>query len=136
MRLLREKRPVRREGDIERAERDEALDEHLEIAAEQRLPAGEPDLLHPVGHEGAGQQLDLLEREQLLAVHESVSASEDLLRHAVDAAEVAPVGDRDPEVADRTAGHVECGRRRRHVAVQRTPSPMGRRFAGPRRARE
>ena len=50
---------------------------------------------------------DLLEREQLLAVEEAVVAPEDLLRHAVDAAEVAAVGDRDAEVAERSAEAVQ-----------------------------
>ena len=90
------------------AERRQALDQHLEVAAQERLAARDPDLLDAVRDERAREPLDLLEAEELLAVHEAVAATEDLLRHAVDAAEVAAVGDRDPEVADRPAQGVEC----------------------------
>ena len=40
---------------------DEALDQHLEIAAQQRLAAGDPDLLDAVRDERAREPLDLLE---------------------------------------------------------------------------
>ena len=54
---------------------------------------------HAAGDEDARDALDLLERQQLVAAQELVVAAEDLLRHAVDAAEVAAVGDGDAEVA-------------------------------------
>ena len=112
--LLGQKRAVRRQGHVEIAERDQAADEHLEVAAQERLTARDPDLLDSVGDEDARQALDLLEREQLLPVHEPVPAAEHLLRHAVDTAEVAAVRDGDPQVADRPAEGVE----RRHLAAQ------------------
>jgi len=46
---------------------------------------------------------DLLESQQLLSLEELEVATEDLLRHAVDTAEVAAVGDRDPQVPERPA---------------------------------
>ena len=61
----------------------------------------------PSADEDARDALDLLERQQLASRQEAVVAAEDLLRHAVDAAEVAAVGDRDPEVAQRPVEGVE-----------------------------
>ena len=88
---------------IEVLDRRQLLDQPLDVAAHERLAAGDADLLDAVGDEHPRQALDLLEREQLPALEERVVAPEDLLRHAVDAAEVAPVGDRDAQVAQRTA---------------------------------
>ena len=100
---------------------DQALDQHLEIAAQERLAARDPDLLDAVRDERAREPLDLLEAEELLAVHEAVAATEHLLRHAVDAAEVAAVGDRDPEVADRPAQGVD---RVRVVVISAQGTPL------------
>ena len=61
----------------------------------------------PPVDEHARDARDLLERQQLLPVEEAVVAAVDLLRHAVDAAEVAAVGDRDAEIAKRPAEGVE-----------------------------
>ena len=85
----------------------EALDERLELLAEQRLPAREADLLHAELREHPRHPLELLEREELLAVHEAVVLAEHRLRHAVRAAEVAAVGDRDAEVADGPSQRVD-----------------------------
>ena len=74
-------------------------DQALEVAAQQRLAAGETDLLDSDPDELAREPLDLLEGQELLAVEEPIAASEDLLRHAVDAAEVAAIRHRDPEIA-------------------------------------
>ena len=51
--------------------------------------------------EDARETRDLLEAEQLVARQEDVVAAEDLLRHAVGAAEVAAVRDRDAQVVQR-----------------------------------
>jgi hypothetical protein len=51
-----------------------------------------------VRDERAGEPFDLLVVEELLAREEDVVATEDLLRHAVDAAEVAAIGHRDPKI--------------------------------------
>ena len=53
--LLRQQRAVRRQGDVEAAERREALDQHLEIAAQERLAARDPDLLDAVRDERAAR---------------------------------------------------------------------------------
>ena len=117
--LLREERAVRRQREVEVAEGGEPGDEELEVTAEQRLAPGDPQLVHPEGDEDAGDPLDLLEREQLAARQEAVVAPEDLLRHAVHAAEVAAVRDRDPEVAERAVERVGRSRdpRRAQPAV-------------------
>ena len=76
-------------------------------SSRSRRSSGSPPVIRifstPCCDERAREPLELLEREQLLAVHEPVAAAEHLLRHAVDAAEVAPVGDGDAQVAERAA---------------------------------
>ena len=73
------------------------------MAAYERFAAGDADLFDTVRDEDAREPLDLLEGQQLAPLEEDVVAPEDLFRHAVDAPEVAPVGDRDPQVAQRPA---------------------------------
>ena len=100
-----QQRAVRGQGQVG-AERREQLDQPLEVAAHERLAAGDAELLDAERHERLRDPRDLLEAEQLLAVEEAVGAAEDLLRHAVDAAEVAAVGDRDPQVVQRPSQRV------------------------------
>ncbi len=76
----------------------EARDERREVAAQQRLAAGEPDLVHAEADEHVHELFDLLELQDVLARQPHVV----LLGHAVAAAQVAPVGDRQPQVAQRT----------------------------------
>ena len=75
-----------------------------------RRTSGSPPVIRtvrtPSPAKTRGDAGDLLEREQLLAVEERVVAAEDLLRHAVDAAEVAAVGDRDAQRLERPAERV------------------------------
>ncbi len=104
--LLREQGRVRRQRQLETVDRGERGDQALELAAQQRLAARDPDLLDPMCGEDPHEPLDLLEREQLAAIQEAVLAAEDLFRHAVDAAEVAAVGDRDAQVAQGPAEYV------------------------------
>ena len=101
LRLLRQEGAVRRQRQVESRNGGKHLDEALDIAADQRLAAREADLLDAEACENAGEPGDLLESEQVAAREEGVVAAVDLLRHAVDAAEVAAVRDRDPEVAQR-----------------------------------
>ena len=100
--------PVRRERQVDRLagrrpDRGQALDEPGQVAPDERLAAGDPELRRAEPDEDAGQPLDLLERQDELARQEREVAPEDLLGHAVDAPEVAAVGDRDPQVVDRPA---------------------------------
>src|SRR5690554_2243625 len=67
-------------------------------------PAGEADLLHAQLDEGAAEGDHLLQGEHLGPGQEG-----HLLGHAVDAAEVAAVGDREPQVADGAAEAVDQG---------------------------
>ena len=75
----------------------------------ERLAAGEADLLDALGDEDAGEAGDLLEGQDLAAGQELVVAAEDLLRHAVGAAEVAAVGDGDAQVVQRPPQRVGAG---------------------------
>ena len=74
-----------------------ARDERRKIAAEQRLAAGEPDLVDAEPDEHVDQPLDFLELQDVLARQPHVI----LLGHAVAAAQVAAVGDREAQVAQR-----------------------------------
>ncbi len=60
------------------------------VAADQRLAAGQSDLAHAACDEALGDQRDLLEAEQFRPRQEG-----HLLRHAIAAAEIAAIGDRD-----------------------------------------
>ena len=68
-------------------------DKVLDPLSQERFPSSEANLADPVAHEGSGHAVDLLEAEQRVAGEEFIFAVEDLLRHAVGAAEVASVGD-------------------------------------------
>ena len=73
------------------------LHEHRQVGADGRLATGEPQAVDLEAlDEDARQPLDLLEREHL-AARQPLHA---LFRHAVGAAEVAAVGDRDAQVAN------------------------------------
>ena len=109
LRLLREERPVGREREVEVAERRQLRDEHLQVAPEQRLATRDAELRHAEVDEHRRDAPDLLEGQELAPGQEAVVLPEDLFRHAVDAAEVAAVGDRDAEIAERPAGGVENG---------------------------
>ena len=59
--------------------------------------------------EDAREARDLLERQEVRMRQELVVAIEHLLGHAVDAAEIAAVGDRDPQVAQHASARVGDG---------------------------
>src|SRR3954470_6418613 len=111
-------------------DRGEHRDEPLEIAAQQRLATREPQLLDPVRDERAGQSRHLFKRQQRVALEEREVAAEDLLRHAVRAAEVAAIRDRDAQIAQRTAvticSHV---RRENYAGGNKNSSTLRTRFA-------
>src|SRR4051812_22758363 len=97
------------------------LDEVLDVPANERLTAGDPNGPHAERGEDAHDAGDLLEGQQLRALEKRVVAAEDLLRHAVDAPEVAAVGDGDAKRLERPAQSVE----------QRLHNPMVPEFVGP-----
>ena len=92
--------------EVEPVDPREHPNEGLDVAANQWLASRDADLLDAEAGEGAGDALDLLEGEELGAGEERVVAAEDLLGHAIDAAEVAAVGDRDPEIPHRPSQRV------------------------------
>ena len=71
------------------------LDQPHDVPPHQRLAAGQPELAHAARDEGARQPVDLLEAQQILARQEVHR-----LGHAIDAAKVAAVGDRDAQIGD------------------------------------
>ena len=78
------------------------LDKHWQVAAQQRLAAGEADFLHPQLGKQANQGVHLLERQQVLARQPDVL----LFGHAVLAAQVAAVGDGEAQVGHGPVEHV------------------------------
>ena len=74
-----------------------------DVAAQQRLAAGEPHLVDAERQELIDQPLDFLEVQEVLARQPEVV----FLGHAVLAAQVAPVGHRQPEVPERPLVRVE-----------------------------
>ena len=90
-------------------QRGQLRDQHREVGPHGGLAAGEPDRVDAVAlDEEPGDPLDLLEGEHLVPRQ----PLHPLLGHAVGAAEVAAVGDRDPQVrvhapegVDQRSGH-------------------------------
>ncbi len=80
----------------------EPLDENRKILAQQRLSAREPDLANAQIEKDVHQPIDLFEMEDVLLGQPDVF----LLRHAVLAAEIAAVSDREPKVGQGTAQSV------------------------------
>ena len=86
--------------------RREHRDEVRQVAPDERLAAGDPELLDAERDERPRRPFDLLEGQDLVARQERVVLPEDLLGHAIGAPEVAPIGDRDAQVAHRPAERV------------------------------
>ena len=72
-------------------------------------PGSPSSLLHAVRHEDPGQAGDLFVAEDLVALEEGVVRPEDFFRHAVGTTEVAAVGYRYAEIAQRALEGVEEG---------------------------
>jgi hypothetical protein len=97
--LLRQQRAVGGQRQVEPRNRGEQRHQPVQLATHQRLAAGDADFLHAEPGEQARQARDLLEAENFLVRQEFEVAAERFPRHAVDAAEIAAVGDRDAQVA-------------------------------------
>src|SRR5918998_5196045 len=91
--VLLEEITVRGHGDVLEAQILEPSDEHHDAPAYQRLATGDAHLGDAELHTGFGEGEHLLQGKDVALVLEL-----DVLRHAVLAAEVAAVRDRDPEV--------------------------------------
>ena len=103
------------------------------VAADERLPAGEPDLGHAHAREDAHEPLDLLEAQDLVATQPFQA----LRGHAVRAAEVAFVGDGDTDAPDLAPPAVDERLHAGSVAHRQFPaetSRQGRFVAEPRQA--
>src|SRR5207247_1725000 len=69
--LAGEQRPVRRQGDVLNAvDPGQHRDQPLQVAAQQRLAAGQAQLAHPEAREHPPEPRQLLEGEQILAGQE------------------------------------------------------------------
>jgi hypothetical protein len=65
------------------------MEQRHDVAAHQRLAAGQAQLFDPEPTKGAAHPVEFLERQQLFLRQEI-----HLFRHAINAAEVAAIGDR------------------------------------------
>ena len=77
------------------------------MSGQQRFAAGEPDFFHAERDEDAADAREFLEGEDVILRQKIVAASEDFLRHAVAAAEIAPVRDGQAQVAERALQGIE-----------------------------
>ena len=102
--LIGEQDAVGREREIgEALLRRQQAHQHIEITAQQRLAARESEPVHAERQEDVDERADLLEVQDVLARQPHVL----FLRHAVLAAEVAAVGDRQPQVFQRTVQEIK-----------------------------
>ena len=69
--------------------------------AQQRLAAGQTNLMHAELHKNAGDAHDLFEAEQFGARQKNKILAENFARHAVAAAQITAVGDGYAQVAQR-----------------------------------
>ena len=81
-----------------------------DAAAYQRLAAGEAKLAHAARDESRAQPVEFLERQQV-----GLRQERHVLRHAIDAAEIAAVGHRDAQIGDRAAERIDQRRPRRRA---------------------
>ena len=111
---------------LQRAGREVArhgAEEGHDALADQRLAAGDAQLLDAEADEGRAEPVELLERQQL-----GLGQELHVLGHAVDAAEVAAVGDRHAQVGDRARERVDQA-----WHVGQVVSPCSERVGGARR---
>ena len=80
----------------------ERAEEGHDVAADQRLTAGQAELLDAEPDEGAAHPVELFEGQEL-----GFRQKRHLFRHAIDAAEVAAVGDRYAQIGDGSSKRVD-----------------------------
>ncbi len=73
-----------------------------DVAPHQRLAAGDAQFARSQPHEGRAQPIELLQRQ-----HVALGQEVHVLGHAIGAAEIAAVGDRDADVAHRPAEGID-----------------------------
>ena len=127
---FREARAIGREREIAQAiDARRACDERREFAPQQRLAAGEPHLFHARARRrcAASRAISSKVRSSSFG-RKSWPWPKTSLRHAVAAAEVAAVRDRDAQIAERTSKRIV----KRGWHGDFTPTSGGRRPQGPR----
>ena len=87
--------------------------------AQERLAAGDPEFPHAAAHKGSDQSLQLLQPYDLVFFQKHMIRPENLGWHAVGATQIALIGERNPEIAQRArqqivdtdlrAGGKSCG---------------------------
>src|ERR1700680_4046828 len=95
LRQLRQQHTVGGEGQVfNSGDGGQAPDQHRQVAAQQRFAAGDPQLADTQRNGDPHEALDLFEIEDLAALDELHAG----FRHAVEAPDIAAVGDTDPQV--------------------------------------
>jgi hypothetical protein len=98
--IFRQLRAVGRQRElIDRAGGEVARErgeERHDSAPNQRFSAGEAELPHSARNEGAAQPVELFKAQKV-----GLGQERHVLRHAIDAAEIAPIGHRDAQIGDR-----------------------------------
>src|SRR4026208_2049312 len=74
----------------------------MQVAADERLSTGQPNLADAVCDKDPGETRDLLKAQDLTALQKLIIGPEDLLWHTIHTAEIAAVSDGDAQVAQRT----------------------------------
>jgi hypothetical protein len=88
-------------------------EERYDPATHQRFAAREPELPDTARDEGAAQPIKLFEREEV-----GLGQKRHVLRHAIDAAKIATIGDRDAQIGDCPAEGVDQGRPRCSLTLE------------------
>ena len=104
--LVSEQNPVGCEPEVlDTLDRSQFLDEFRELLPDQGFPTGKPQLVDSQSGRDGGAAFDFLERQQFVAGHELDVGC----RHAIEAADVAAIGDTDPQVVVPAAERVDQG---------------------------
>src|SRR6056297_1447191 len=107
-RVLGQQNAVGRECDlVDAGQAAQIADQVAERRAQQRFSPRDPELAHPGTREQPHQPDDLGEIEPLVRAQELEAAVVFLFRHAIRAAEIAPIGHRDPQIAETAAESVD-----------------------------
>ena len=102
--------PVRGEGELLQPGAEmtrEPRHQLHRVLSHKRLAAGDAQLVHTEGGKSRHEFVELLKTQQILSRQEGHT-----LRHAINAAKIAPVGDRQAQITDApTIGVDQPGRR-------------------------
>ena len=102
--LLGQQDAVGRQADVFDARHGSDLgDQLVDVAADERLAPGQANLVDAQVDNDPHEAFDLLESEQLAAVHELGVVG----RHAIEAADIAAIGHADPQVRVHAAEAVD-----------------------------